>query len=143
MRLPRNHKIFRGQLDVAPFAAVFFLLVIFLLFHSGLVLTPGVSLNLPKASGLPGLTNQAVVVAVAANGTCFYENQLTSQNELKARLRSVAGTRQPLTLVLLMDREVRHEVLIDLCTIARDAGIDQTLLAVRSQANPVPLATKP
>src|SRR6185295_1366505 len=88
MRLPRNHKIFRGQLDVAPFAAVFFLLVIFLVFHSGLVLTPGVSLKLPTASGLPGLTNQAVVVAVAANGTCFYENQMTSENELKTKLRS-------------------------------------------------------
>ena len=73
MRLPRNHKIFRGQLDVAPFAAVFFLLVIFLVFHSGLVLTPGVSLNLPKADGLPGLTNQAVVVAQwsAVRGNTF------------------------------------------------------------------------
>lgn len=143
MRLPRNHKIFRGQLDVAPFAGVFFLLVIFLVFHSGLVLTPGVPLNLPKANGLPGLTNQAVVVAVAANGICFYENQVTSQNELKTRLRSVATGRGPLTLVLQADREVRHETLIELLQIARDAGIDQTLLAVRSQAGPLPLPSKP
>jgi biopolymer transport protein ExbD len=128
---------------VAPFAAVFFLLVIFLVFHSGLVLTPGLPVNLPKAEGLPGLTNQAVVVAVVANGTCFYENQVTSQNELKTKLRSIAKIRQPLTLVLQADREVRHETLIELFMIARDAGIDQTLLAVRSQAGPTPLPSKP
>ena len=31
MKLPRNAKIFSGQLDAAPFAAIFFLLVLFVL----------------------------------------------------------------------------------------------------------------
>lgn len=40
MRFARNARIFRGQLDAAPFAAVFFLLVIFMMLGS-LVYTPG------------------------------------------------------------------------------------------------------
>ena len=40
MKFPRNARIFRGQLDAAPFAAVFFLLVIFMMLGS-LVYTPG------------------------------------------------------------------------------------------------------
>jgi len=31
MKFPRNARIFRGQLDAAPFAAVFFLLVLLLM----------------------------------------------------------------------------------------------------------------
>ena len=57
MRFPHNTKIFRGQLDAAPFVGVFFLLVIFLLFNSGLVFTPGVPIRLPEADGLPAADN--------------------------------------------------------------------------------------
>ena len=42
MRFPRNAKIFRGQLDAAPLAGVFFLLLIFFLLSSRLAFTPGV-----------------------------------------------------------------------------------------------------
>ena len=137
MRLPRNHKIFRGQLDAAPFAGVFFLLCIFLVFNSGLVFTPGVPMKLPVAGELAGLTNQAVVVAVAANGTCFYENQVTPENELKVRLRSAASNGRPLTLVLQADADVRYEKLVELCLLARDAGIQNTWFATRPELRPV------
>ena len=53
MKFPRNARIFRGQLDAAPFAIVFFLLVIFLMLSS-LVYTPGVHIELPVADGLTG-----------------------------------------------------------------------------------------
>ncbi len=139
MRLPRNHKIFRGQLDAAPFAGVFFLLCIFLVFNSGLVFTPGVPMKLPVAGELPGLTNQAVVVAVSANGTCFYQNQVTPENELKVRLRAAAKSGAPLTLVLQADVDVRYEKLVELCLLARDAGIQNTWWATRPELKPVPL----
>ncbi|HAM73004.1 MAG TPA: hypothetical protein DCM86_15300 [Verrucomicrobiales bacterium] len=139
MRLPRNHKIFRGQLDAAPFAGVFFLLVVFLIFNSGLVFTPGLPLTLPAAPDLPGLTNRAVVVAVAANGTCFYDNQVTPENELKTRLRTVAQSGGPLTLVLQPDAEVRYEKLVELCLIAREAGIQNTWFATRPEPRPAPV----
>lgn len=137
MRLPRHHKVFRGHLDVAPFAGVFFLMVIFLVFHSGLVLTPGIPLSLPVAADLPGLTNQAVVVAVAENGVCFFENQIASENELKTKLRAAVGVAGPITLVLQADKAVRHEKLVSLLLIARDAGIRQTLIATHPGVRPV------
>jgi biopolymer transport protein ExbD len=44
MRFRRNVKVVRGQLEVAPFAAVFFLLLIFVLL-TGLLYTPGIPLQ--------------------------------------------------------------------------------------------------
>ena len=136
MRLPRNHKVFRGQLDVAPIAGVFFLMLIFMVFHSGLVLTPGIPLKLPAAYGLAGLTNQSVVVAVTANGNCYYENQIISDNELKTKLRAALPGHRPLTMVLQTDRDLRYERLVELCVLAREAGIQETLLAVRPEMQP-------
>ena len=52
MRFPRNARILRSQLDLAPFAIVFFLLVIFMMLGT-LVYTPGarLELQLPQANG--------------------------------------------------------------------------------------------
>src|ERR1035441_8866734 len=65
MKFPRNARIARGQLDVAPFAAVFFLLVIFMLLGS-LVYTPGarLQLQLPRADGLAGTDKPTVSVVI-------------------------------------------------------------------------------
>jgi biopolymer transport protein ExbD len=78
MKFPRNARIFRGQLDAAPFATVFFLLVIFLMLGS-LVYTPGVRLNLPTGENLPGTDRPSVAVAMDANGRLYYENGSSSR----------------------------------------------------------------
>lgn len=50
MRFPRNAKIFRGQLDPAPVAGVFFLLMLFILLGS-LLYTPGVLVSVAGNAG--------------------------------------------------------------------------------------------
>ena len=46
MKFPRNARLLRSPFDVAPFVAVFFLLVIFLML-AALLPTPGLPLRLP------------------------------------------------------------------------------------------------
>ncbi len=70
MKFPRNARFLRSTFDVAPFAVVFFLLVIFLML-AALLPTPGLSLRLPVASDLPGTDKPTVAVAIDAAGACF------------------------------------------------------------------------
>jgi biopolymer transport protein ExbD len=129
MKFPRNAKIFRGQLDAAPFAAVFFLLVIFLMAGS-LVRTPGVRLQLPVAGDLPGTSAAMVAVAVDSHGLLYFDNQLIREQELVERLRQrVSEAREPVTLLVQADKDVRNERLVHLTLLARDAGIREAWLA--------------
>jgi biopolymer transport protein ExbD len=129
MKFRRNARIFRGQLDVAPFAAVFFLLVIFLMTGS-LVYTPGVRLQLPVASDLPGWDQPSVSVAIDKNGRLYFENQWIEENELRGRLQTVAkSSNQPLTLLVQADKEATYEMILRLRLLARDAGIPEAFLA--------------
>ena len=129
MKFSRNARIFRGRLDMAPFAVVFFLLVMFLLLAS-LVYTPGVRLQLPVANDLPGTDKPTVSVAIDANGRLYFENQLIEANELKNRLRkAVERSGEPLTLAVQADEKVSYKQLIDLTMLARHAGIQEALLA--------------
>lgn len=149
MRFPHNAKIFRGQLDVAPFAGVFFLLVLFLLLQSGLVFTPGVpvELELPTTIDLPGVATSTVALAVDEDGVVYYRSQVMGREQLSEQLRrEVIRHRQPLTLVIQADRQTRHETLVQLAVLARNAGIQRALLAVRPSVVPPaahPVSAKP
>jgi len=139
MKFPRNARIFRGQLDAAPFAAVFFLLVIFLMLSTQLY-TPGIYLSLPIADDLPGTDKPSVAVGIDAGGRLYYENQSIGENLLTKRLRkAVADSPQPLTLIVQADRAVSTEMLVRLTLLARSAGITNGLLATL----PRPIASSP
>jgi biopolymer transport protein ExbD len=132
MRFPRHARIFRGQLDAAPFAGVFFLMLLFLLLHSSFVFIPGVPIQLPQTVDLPGTVNPTVVVAIDRAGQLYFHNQVISIEDLRGKMQSaVANASDPLTLVLQADQEVKYEVLVRLCLMARETGIKEALLATR------------
>ena len=131
MKFPRNARVFRGQLDAAPFATVLFLLLIFLMLSS-LVYTPGVrvQLQLPVADGLPGAEGPMVAVAMDRAGQLFFQNQMVTAEALQSRLEAaVKGSSTPLTLVVQMDRRATEEDLVKLRLLATRAGIEQMQLA--------------
>jgi biopolymer transport protein ExbD len=133
MKFPRNAKIFRGQLDAAPFAGVFFLLVIFMLLTSALVFIPGVPIELPETSGppLPGLSGPFVVVAMDLHGRLYYDNQVMREHDLGARLKAAVAKDKDLSVVVQADRAVNLEAFVRLSKLINDAGARVAFLASR------------
>jgi biopolymer transport protein ExbD len=114
---------------MAPFVAVLFLLVIFLML-GGLIYTPGVLIQPPVADDLPGTDKPTVAVALDAGGRLYFANQIVTEDKLKSALRAaVKKSREPLTLVIHADKAVTYDQLIHLILLARDVHIQNTLLA--------------
>ena len=138
MRFPRSTKVFRGQLEAAPFIGVFFVLIILLLLKSSFVFTPGVPIQLPEAVALPGPTSPTLVVAVDREGQFYFENQVTDEPSLKEEFEAaVSRTTGPLTLVIQADKSVKYETMLRLGLLARASGIKEVYLATRPQPLPV------
>lgn len=146
MRFHRTAKIFRGRVDAAPLAGIFFLLLIFLLLTS-LVYTPGVPVTIsstaltpPSIQTISSTDGPKVVVTVNVAGNFFFENQLIGSEQLESRLAaSAVRTRSPLTLIILADKNVAYGVIMRLTQLAEKAGIKNILL----QGQPVPAKTTP
>ena len=133
MKFPRNAKLLRSPFDVAPFAAVFFLLVMFLLLGA-LLPEPGLNLSLPAAndSDLPGTDKPTVVVAIDSSGRLFFSNQIVTEQQLSRQLRlAAAASRMPVTLIIQADKKVSYGNLIHIALLAHDAGINDALLATQ------------
>jgi biopolymer transport protein ExbD len=136
MKFPRHYRLLRGPFDMAPFATVLFLLVIFLML-GGLLPTPG--LRLPLADDLPGVDKPTVAMAVDAQGRFYFANQIVTDDKLKTVLKiAVHKSREPLTLVIHADKRVTYEQLVRLTLLAREAGIQNALLATLPRAGDTP-----
>ena len=131
MKFPRNVRILRSPFDVAPFAAVFFVLVIFMVL-AGLVPTPGLPLQPPitdPKDNLPGTDQPMVAVAIDALGRFYFTNQIINSNNLQTALADAARKFHPApTLVIHADKQVTYEQLLSITLLARHAGITNALL---------------
>jgi biopolymer transport protein ExbD len=131
MRFARQARIFHGPLDAAPVAAVMMLLMMFMLVSS-LIYTPGVTIKLPESGHWPGTDNPTVVVAMDAEGACFFENRAVQEAELLAaltnRVQTTAGQLRKLTLVLAADKSATQEKVAHLEALAQKAGISEVIL---------------
>jgi biopolymer transport protein ExbD len=119
----------RGHLDAAPFVTVFFLVLIFVLLGS-LAYTPGVHVRLPVADEFPGTQNPTISVAVDPQARLYFQNQLVTATEFSERLQAVSKqTGGPMTLIVHADRDVTYDTLVRVTQLARDAGVQEALLA--------------
>ena len=87
MRFPRNAKIFRGQVDAAPFAGVFFLLLLFMLLFNTHVFIPGVRIDLGGKPEVPPISGRTVKI-LRSGAIVFDDNRYSFtefQNELRER----------------------------------------------------------
>ncbi len=140
MKFPRNARLLRSSFDMAPFAAVLFLLVIFLMLGAFLP-TSGLPLHLPVANDLPGTEQPTVAVAMDANGRFYFANQIIAEDKLKSALKTAANnSRAPLTLVIRADKAVTYDQLIHLALLAHGAGIQNALLATLPRVVTTPAA---
>lgn len=135
MKFPRNTRLLRSPFEVAPFAAVFFLLVIFMML-AVLLPTAGLRLQVPVGDNLPGTLNPSVAVAVDAGGRYFFANQLVPDEPvLKSNLTAEAkNSSAPLTLIVHADKAVTYDQIVRLTLLARDSGITNVILATLPRA---------
>jgi biopolymer transport protein ExbD len=143
MKFPRNSRLLRGPFDMAPFAAVLFLLVIFLMLGA-LVPISGLPLRLPVADNLPGIDKPFVTIVVDANGRFYFANQIVTRDKLKSALKTAAQkSREPLTLVIQADKAVTYDQLVHLVLLAQEPGIGITNLLLATLPGGVSPPIKP
>ena len=138
MRYPRHTKVFRGQLDAAPYAGVFFLLAMFLLLSSSIIFTPGVPIDLPEAADVPGVSGPTLAIAVDSESRIYFDHQVTNQERLRQRLRDAVAREPDVTLVIQADDDVKWATLAQLILVAREAGVKRAVPATRPPVVPVP-----
>lgn len=131
MKIARTTRLFRGQLDLAPFLCVIFPVAFVAVFHSYLVLPHGTRLVLPSVDSGPVVKpgEAMLVVAVDAARRLYFENQLVSPATLETALQRRIQSGGPTLLLIQADTTVPYGHLADLVTLARRTGVKEAVFS--------------
>ena len=127
----------RGLTDInlTPLVDIVFILLIFFLITSTFVQSPGIDVNLPKASSSTETSqSQSIVITVDENGQLIYGGEVTDIGALSDTLKKLYKESPNHQIVLQADEETNHGVVVEAMDAARAAGFRK--LGIATQAAP-------
>jgi biopolymer transport protein ExbD len=141
---PEN-RLNRGLVSAAPWLNLGLLVAMYLYFLAPNVLQPGVAVQLPEAPFADGrhYGHNLVILSMPMAGlqereeifffddTRYLGREPAQMDELRAALARARSVKPQLALVVEADRLVRHETVVRLFDMARDAGFAEVNLATR------------
>lgn len=144
---PEN-RLNRGLVSSAPWVNLGLLVAMYLYFLAPNVLQPGMAVQLPETPFVDGrhYGHNLVILSLPMAGdrereeifffddTRYLAREESQMDALRGALARARGSKPTLPLVAEADRMVRHETLVRLFNIARDAGFGEVHLATRQAA---------
>jgi biopolymer transport protein ExbD len=129
MEIHRTVKLHPAGFLVTPVMDLIFLLLLFLLLNTTVVVQSGISVELPSTRFSPGFqTNPAVVTLSAAPARLYFEDQVITLDRLEKRLRATSPE-ESRNLVIRADRRVTHEQIYAVVDAGLRAGYRVALAA--------------
>ncbi len=135
-------EIAKGRIDPAPMVDVVFLLLIFFVLSSSFVLQPGIKVDLQPSKVIGAGQFQGLVVTVTRENLLFFNDQRTTLEGLRNSLQTAAQRGRDRELIIKADRQVPHGTVVELMSMAIEAGISAINIATRPEMTPGP-ATGP
>lgn len=126
----------RELMDVASWANVVLLVLMFFIARAGFVLQPGIAVNLPAAPMTGGANYGSMVVTVTQEGLIFFNDERVTYDGLAAQLAAAVHRDADLALVIEADARVRHGELVRFYNLAAASGVKKIVLATRILAQP-------
>jgi biopolymer transport protein ExbD len=129
--LQENKK--KARIEIIPLIdVIFFLLATFVLFTLSLSKIVSLPVQLPVAAQTPGPPDDTMVtLQVSDAGTCYWNRELISVNEITARLDQYRKSQQNPRVLIAGDNKAKFGATVYALDQVRKAGIDQVSVETR------------
>ncbi|HVM63199.1 MAG TPA: biopolymer transporter ExbD [Verrucomicrobiae bacterium] len=135
MTFKTNCHMSKGLVDPAPLVNVVFLLLLFFMLNSQMVMQSGVPVVLPGVGPTPVVSSfQTLVVTVASDDLLFFKDQPIAMDKLEQALRDEVQRTRAHELVIKADKQVSLGAWADIASAANRAGITTVNMAARPGA---------
>jgi biopolymer transport protein ExbD len=122
-----------AAINITPFTDVVLVLLIIFMVATPLIVQSGFGVNIPRASRTDRQPPRNIVIAVDAGGTVYLENRQVTQQELAVMLAQALKRSPDATVLVLADKDVRYQAVIQVLDTAKAAGASRLSLGVEEQ----------
>ena len=121
-------KIMHPLMESSALVDIALLFILFIMASSSYVVQPGIKIELPESSEVQGIPYSSLVVHISQTKQIFFKDELVTLTSLKERLDN-AITDSEETLLIEADKSVSQQEIINICDIARSAGLKNIAIA--------------
>jgi biopolymer transport protein ExbD len=122
-----RHELKKGEMDIAPFLNVFFVILIFFIFSSSFIFQPGIRVNLPRAVTGEVVAQESIVMTITKENLVYLKERLINQEELASNLKMLAKEKMP--LLIKADRNSSLGKIVEILDLCRQEGLSQVSMA--------------
>lgn len=121
-----------ARIEITPLVDMVFLLLIFFMLSTTFIVTPGIKVNLPRASAEKVTREKKEVrLVITKDNRVFLERRLVTLEELESRLKG-AAQRNPQTMVIIQaDAKSLHGKVVEVMDIAKTSGLNRLAIATQ------------
>lgn len=120
--------------DITPLIDVVFLLLIFFMITTTFVTSPGIEVELPKASNSDGRIEASdIIIAITSEGDLIYRRKQVNLEELTALLETQYSENPNATVIVQADHKVFHGLVVQLMDKAKAVGFKKLAIATREE----------
>ena len=121
-----------ARIEITPLVDMVFLLLTFFMLSTTFIVTPGIKVNLPRASAEKVTREKKEVrLVISKDNKIFLEKTLVTLQQLQRKLAGVAQ-KNPQTLVVIQaDAGALHGTVVEVMDTAKTSGLNRLAIATK------------
>ncbi len=121
--------LFAG-INITPFTDVVLVLLIIFMVATPILIQAGLKVSLPRAANADVHSEQNIVITITSGGDVYLNNDRVAVTELPARLAAIVKQKPDSPVVVMGDKEVRYDLVIQVLDMVRAGGVSKISLGV-------------
>jgi biopolymer transport protein ExbD len=125
----RRKGLFAG-INITPFTDVVLVLLIIFMIATPILIQAGLKVNLPKAANADVHSEKNIVITIDSSGSVFLDNEKVVIQDLRVKIAALLKQKPDAPVVVMGDKEVRYDLVIQVLDMARAGGVTKLSLGV-------------
>jgi len=117
-------------INITPFTDVVLVLLVIFMIATPLLIRSEIKVNLPRTASADTAVPRNVVVTIDAAGSVYVDGVRAPLEQLGAALAATLTRRPGSPVIIMGDKEVRYDLVVQVLQIARASGVGKLSLAV-------------
>lgn len=119
--------------DLSPLIDVVFLLLIFFMVSTRFKEDHGLDLDLPQAESRQSTETERITLYIGKDGNIKLNDQAIAEDQLQEQLRQALSSSEDKMVLLHVDKDVQHGMVVEIMDTAKAAGASGLTFAAKSK----------